>query len=358
MSRGGNYVTITTSLRSLESFRLARILHIRILDISSGKDVQSRQGRAMHRFVGGTLKIAFAAISLTAGLSFMQPAFATLLGVDYGTGELYSISETNAATTPIGNTGITSWADIQLAPNGTLYGFTAGTGTSKLYSINPTTAAPTLIGSLNLGASVAVFEGGLAFAPNGTAYAMNSGRATNDSLFTINLTTGAATSLGQVTGATNIDINGLAYRSDGKLVGLENDSNSLVVIDPTTRVLSTLLAVPTPVGSVGGMTVENGVGYYVTAGPGASPTPGSDDLYSFNLSTGVSTLIGNLGFNSGCPPTGSACTDFGLSGLATAPVPVPAPSPPATFGILAAALTIFELAHRRRRGPPGSTTRQ
>jgi hypothetical protein len=296
---------------------------------------------AMYRFGCDAQKIVLTAISIITGLSFMQPALANLLGVDFTTGELYSISETNAAKTLIGNTGIAgAWADIQLAPNGTLYGFTIGSGTTpKLYSINSTTAAPTLIGSLNLGTSVVVYEGALAFAPNGTAYAMNSGRTTNDNLFTINLATGSATSLGQVTGAANIDINGLAYRSDGKLIGLENDSNSLVVIDPTTRVLTTLAAVPTTIGSVGGMTVESGVGYYVTAGPGAF-APGSDDLYSFNLSNGTSTLIGNLGF-----------TDAGLSGLAAVPVPVPVPSAPAICGILLAALIMLELSTRRDRSP-------
>jgi hypothetical protein len=343
MNHGANHEIITTSLRLLAYFRLARILHV-----NSGKNIQPRPGRAMHRFMGGALKIACTAIFITAGLCFMRPAFANLLGVDQSTGELYSISETTAAISPIGNTGISgatgAWADIQRAPNGTLYGFTTSAATPTLYSINPATAAVTAIGPLNAGAFV--YEGGLAFAPNGTAYAMNRGSPTSDTLFTINTSTGAATSKGLVTGAANLDINGLAYRSDGKLIGLDDNSNSLVVIDPTTLVLTTLAAVPTNVGAVGGMTVENGVGYYVTGGPAATTpcslppcTPGSDKLYSFDLFSGNSTPIGgDLGF-----------TDFGLSGLAAVPVPVPTPSAPATFGILVAALAILELAHRRHR---------
>jgi DNA-binding beta-propeller fold protein YncE len=290
----------------------------------------------MYRFVGGALKIASTAICMMTGLSFMQPAFATLLGVNFTTGVLYSISETNAAKSMIGSTGIAgnAWADIQFGPNGTLYGFTDSAVTPTLYSINPTTAAVKAIGPLN--APAFVFEGALAFSPTGTAYAMNLGSNGNAQLFTINLTTGAATSLGVVTGAN--DINGLAYRSDGKLVGLDDNSNSLLVIDPVALTATTLAAVPTTVGAVGGMTVENGLGYYVTAGPGASVS-GSDDLYSFNLFTGASALIGNLGF-----------TDSGLSGLAAVPSSVPEPP---TWGILLAALAMLGAATLRRHPPLG-----
>ena len=57
------------------------------------------------------------------------------------------------------------------------------------------------------------------------------------------------------------------------------------------------------------MTIDNGVGYYVAAGPSFG---GSDDLYSFNLFTGASTLVGNLGL-----------MDDGLSGLAAPMTTVP-----------------------------------
>jgi hypothetical protein len=305
----------------------------------------------MYRFVSATVKIASAAISTIAGLSFMHPAVANLVGVDVSTGTLYSISETNASKTPIGNTGISGatgqWADIQFF-NGTLYGFTISIPPNPplpallptLYSINPTTAATTSIGLLNPPGTSSVFEGGLAFSPSGTAYGMNLRIITPTSvdLFTINPANGALTDLGAVkttTGANaNLDINGLAFRSDGKLIGLDDLSNSLVVIDPSTLRETTLITVPSTVGSVGGMTVDSGVGYYVTAGPGAN-TPGSDNLYRFDLFSGASILIGNLGF-----------TDFGLSGLAA--VPASAPEPP-TWGILLTALAMFGFATRRSR---------
>jgi hypothetical protein len=140
-----------------------------------------------------------------------------LLAVDTDNGNLYQVSTSNAALTLVGNTGVPFLADIQFAPNGTLYGFTdSAAANPSLYKINPTTAAATLVGPLGIGF---VFEGGLAFAPNGTAYGSNAGDSGHDQLFTINLTTGAATVIGTLSGSH--DINGLVYRSDGQLIGLD-----------------------------------------------------------------------------------------------------------------------------------------
>src|SRR5207253_2158884 len=98
-----------------------------------------------------------------AGVLFWASfARADLLGVNFDTGELVSVSTANAALTHIGNTGIASMGALEFAPDGTLYGFTVGP-TSTLYSINPVTAAATLVGPLGQ----FTFEGALAFAPGG-----------------------------------------------------------------------------------------------------------------------------------------------------------------------------------------------
>src|SRR5262249_15184516 len=155
-----------------------------------------------------------------------------------------------------------------------------------------------------------VSEGALAFAPDGTVYATHAGSAPFPELFTINLTTGAGSIVATISGGgydpNGYDINGLVYRSDGKLIGLDRVRNALLVIDPTTASATQLAVVPSTVGGVGGMTVLDGIGYYCTGGPAGS-APGSNTLYSFDLFTGASTPIGN--FN-------GTITGFGISGLA------------------------------------------
>src|SRR5262249_20231237 len=147
-----------------------------------------------------------------------------------------------------------------------------------------------------------VFEGGLAFTPGGIAYGTNGGTISAAQLFTINLTTGAATVIGTISGGAH-DINGLVYRADGNLIGLDAVTNSLLVINPTTA-NATILA-PAVGGSivVGGMMILNGVGHYIE---GAG---GPNRLYSFNLTTGSGSFIGSFGVGG-----------TGISGLAATPV--------------------------------------
>jgi hypothetical protein len=64
------------------------------------------------------------AVSLLCAIQAQPMAAELLLGVDFDTGNRYSISETAAARTLIGNTGVANWADIQVALNRTLYGVT------------------------------------------------------------------------------------------------------------------------------------------------------------------------------------------------------------------------------------------
>jgi WD40 repeat protein len=236
-----------------------------------------------------------------------KPAHATLYGIDWDTSNLYSISTSDASLTLIGNTGISSPGTIEFSPNGTLYSFSVGSN-STLYTINPTTAAATLIGPLDLNFA---YEGGLAFSPSGIAYGVNGDNANNPQLFTLNLSTGEATVVGTISGASR-DINGLAWRSDGKLIGISDFDNSLVVIDPTTLGISTLATLNVSAGTVGGMTAIGSSGYFSTGGSG------SNQLYSFDLFTGSYNLIGSFPSNIG--------TGIGISGLAETPSGVPEPS--------------------------------
>jgi hypothetical protein len=260
------------------------------------------------------LKVALIALAFFGA----EASYASeLVAIDYTSGILYNVNSSNAALTAIGSTGVTGtygFGDIQFAPNGTLYGTTIGPE-SALYTINPQTAAATLVGNLG----ISTYEGALAFAPNGTAYALNglaTGEGGPDQLLTINLATGAATivaSLGY------LDLNGLLYRSDGMLVGVEDYTNSLVVINPQTGNVTTLASLPFSVGDIGGMTMYNGTGYFATGGTDSTySVTGTDSLYSFNTYTGAYSLVGSF-------PSGIATP--GISGLAGLTTTNAAPEP-------------------------------
>jgi len=272
-------------------------------------------------------RLAVRALSFLYAWLFGTLAFGGLFGIDYNSGVLYSVSTVDASLTPVGSTGVANFAEIEFAPDGTLYGFTSGPpGICSLYTINPSTAEASLVGPLGV---EFVSEGGLAFTPNGIAYGGighgSGGIPGQAQLFSLNLATGAATAVANL---GFLDINGLTYRSDGSLIGLDRVDNALVVINPTTGSDFGLVNVPSAVGAVGGMTVLNGVGYYNTSGPGGSSIPGSNNLYSFNLFTGASKLVGSLG------PT---ITGTGISGLA-AQVPEPSSLILASFGVVGLAV--------------------
>src|SRR5690606_34864440 len=103
--------------------------------------------------------------ALAGVMGITTAAQGTLLGIDYDSGALYQVSDTDATYTLIGHTGIALPAGLEYGPGGVLYAYSAG-ATSELFSIDPSTGAATTIGSLGSFA----FEGGLAFSPGGTAY--------------------------------------------------------------------------------------------------------------------------------------------------------------------------------------------
>ena len=115
---------------------------------------------------------------------------------------LYSFNLTTGATTLIAQTADTL-SSLAYASNGTLYAL--GQGDGNLYTINPTTGAMTLIG--NAGLSIGSPVGALTFGPDGTLYG-----TFDDALYTINTTTGVATAVGDPTVGTGFaSISGLAF---------------------------------------------------------------------------------------------------------------------------------------------------
>lgn len=261
-------------------------------------------------------------------LALIQPAHSTLLAIDFS-GALYSLSATTAAATLIGNTGVAQTGSLEFSPGGVLYTHTAGAN-PVLYTVNPKSAAAAAVGGLGIDAD---FEGAIAFSPSGTAYATNSGSSANAQLLILNLGTGAATVVGSMNGtAPDLDINGLAWRGDGNLIGLDRGTASLVLIDPITAAVTALAAVPGGVGDIGGMAVLDGIGYYATASGGV------DELHSFDLFSGTSTFIG-------------AITGMGdVAGLAAVSSVAPVPG---TAALLALGLVAGALGRRRQDRPIG-----
>lgn len=251
----------------------------------------------------------------------VRPAQAQILyAADFTSQNLYRVSTTNAALTLVGNTGVSLGSLAYRPSNGFLYGFTVGSD-AALYRVNPANASTTFVGSLG----EFVFEGGMVIAPNGTVYAANKNTAATPTLFTINLDTGATTNVGVIPGTH--DINGLAWRSDNMLVGLDRESNALLAINPSTAVSSVIAPLSITVGSLGGMAAIGDNGFF------SNSPPGSNSLFTFNLFTGANSLIGSFA------PT---ITGAGIGDLALVPVPEP------SSGLLAAtALAAF--TYRRRK---------
>jgi hypothetical protein len=230
-----------------------------------------------------------------ASLSIGGAASAQLLGIHWNSGDLYSISTTNAAATLIGSTGVSQFADIEFGPNGTLYALRIGGGLPmELWTIDPTTAAASLIGPLGFNG----IEGDLAFTASGVLYAA---QTTSSQVMTVDTTTAAATVAFWFT--TNHDLNGLATRSDGKIVALDRAPNALIVIDPSNGAIVQSFSVSPALGAVSALTNHAGQTYFTTGGPPS----GSNELWRVHPFTGQHALVGS--FN-------GVITGYGFSGLA------------------------------------------
>jgi hypothetical protein len=210
---------------------------------------------------------------------FGSPARAALFGATF-TGDLYKISTTDASVTFIGDTGLSNLGGMAFAPDGTLYGMTVSL--ANLWTIDPVTAATVFVGRLSNDPTA---EGALTILPDGRAFGTI--LLNFSDLFAVNLWTGQATYVATISGGFH-DINGLAWRSDGMLVGLDRVSSALLAIDPVTGESSVIAAVPEP-GGTGGMTTIDGLTGFFAIG-----TSGTYSLYSIDFYTGAQSLIGTL----------------------------------------------------------------
>lgn len=240
----------------------------------------------------------------------VQADMIPLIALDWDSGDLYSVSTSDAALTFLGHTGVSDLGSLEFAGDGFLYGITAGS-TASLYRIDPADASATLVGPLGM----FIFEGGLTIAPDGTAYGVSAGTTSHPYLFTIDLGTGVPTLVGEI--GTNLevserhDIDGLGWRSDGVLVGLDRYTNALVEINAGTAEITHIADVQPVIGMIGGMALGLDYGFFATGGPD-SHTPGSNELYSFDPFNGQATWIGSFE---------DTITGKGITALAVIPEP-------------------------------------
>jgi hypothetical protein len=243
-------------------------------------------------------------------LLVVSSAGAQLIGVDYDSGKIYNISTVNGAATFRCNGLLQKASDICYGPDGKHYMFGSGPN-ATLYSVNINSGALTTIGGLGLPYT---FEGALTFSNGGVAYATNAGEAENPSFFTLNTGSGLATVVDTI-GLVPHDINGMVWRQDGQLVGIDRETNSLVAFSPGNGSL-TYIKTYDPnageplLGAVGGMCMYNGDAYFCTAAAD-SALQGDNSLWKVSLTTGNATLVGVM----------NGITGFGISGLTVVPEP-------------------------------------
>jgi hypothetical protein len=231
-------------------------------------------------------------------------AHSHIYGIVSDTSELYSISDVDGTAELIGDAGDLFLAGLDFRPSdGFLYGFNA----IDLIRIDARDASAVVVGPHGLNS---LYEGGLAITSNDVAYGLNKQSSTSmgPDLFSVNLDTGHATVVANL-GNAMYDINGLAWRSDDKLVGIDRPRNALLEIDPLTgnnKIIS--LLVPS-LGAIGGLAGDGRHGYFTTAPPLLG---GTNEIYTIDFFTGEHSLIGSLG---------PRFEVSGISGLAFIPEP-------------------------------------
>lgn len=230
------------------------------------------------------------------------PAAAAPLGftVDRFTGDLWSVDLTTGADTDIGATDATTVEGLALACGGALYAIDSEV--DELVTINTTTGATSTIGDLNVNST----NGGLTFGVNGTLY-----MAAGANFYTVNITTGQATLVGPFGG--ELDIVGLATHPNGTIYGVDRfNSKNLYTINTST-------GAATQVGPNHQSNNPNVVALdFDAAGNlwGLTDTEGPSQVVSFNLTTGIGTIGVTLDHARGlglaiaptCPPTTTTTT--------------------------------------------------
>jgi len=210
----------------------------------------------------------------------------------YATGRVVGSANTTLLTGTISpftvssvGDGVGRFAGLDFDPvSGILYASSGngGADAKSLFTLATGTGAATLVGSFGLGTGATLSD--LAFGLDGTLYGTDYGQ-----LFTVALGSGLATATSDPFGTANIE--GLAVDpTTGTLYGMRWDTGELFTIAPGTGIASSV-----------GTFADIGVGPLALSGLGAdsagvlyvSVGGGNGDIYSLNLNTLTSTLVGD-----------------------------------------------------------------
>jgi hypothetical protein len=219
-------------------------------------------------------------------LTFLFPlgAGADFVGVGWN-GRVWKISEQTGEARPIGESGFRALNSLAIDPAGRL--FSAATREDQLIVIDPSTGAGTAVVDLDFGPTP-VDVRGLAFAPDGTLFAINTEFPNQGILFTIDPDTG----IGKRVGAVDAFLQSLEVSSAGILYTWRG---GLRTIDPLTGAATRVGPIPDdPLPPCGPNPHMQSLSFSLDGTLfGVSQRDGGfiNDLYSIDLDTGAATCV-------------------------------------------------------------------
>ncbi len=232
----------------------------------------------------GTIKGALALISLAslAGATFAGSLDGNLYAVD-SSRALSEVNMTTGEKTAIGsvssNAGTTAGLAYNAA-NNTVY--VTSSSNDSLYTLDVTTGAATLVGAY--GVEAAVVMHGLEWNDNNSTLYGSSSH--NGGLYTINTTTGAATLVG-TNGLTSF--NNLVFaQNTNTMYGTNSSTDSFYSVDLSTGGYSLI-------GLIGGSTNPNSMAFNTMTNTIFMADNSTDNLYTIDPATGAGTVVGSMG---------------------------------------------------------------
>lgn len=257
--------------------------------------------------------LAFGVVLAAGTTARASDLFGTVFGAPT---PLFSVNQSTGAITAIGPSGVDSVGDLTSNPaSGQVWGVSIAS--NQLVSFNTSTGVGTALTTITGARGIT----SLAYNPvSGRLYGNESisfSSVNTDILYEINPATGVATLVGPI-GFGNVFA--LAFANNGTLFGVSDNSDELISI-------STVSGAGSLIGATGLFSIfdiaarpEDGVVFAADSG--------TSSLYTINLGTGATTLVGAYG------------STTNIAGLAF----VPAPGAAAMLG-----LGVFTLGARRRR---------